>query len=159
MNGIHRTLLALGATLVGGTMLTATAFAWSGDTQGRPDNLRPGGDEGYYVWHDDSGLHVYTTDPAGHHKYAFRIRTDGVFQNVDPVRLDGRDRVEVLDGGHLMVGDFFTHEGIDGVNFNIAGGTRMHLALSQDGSLIDKDLIYLGDDASHPASNPFVELR
>ena len=135
------------------------ALAWSSDIEGRPDNLRPGGDQGYYVWHDDNGLHVYTTDPVGHHKYTFRISTEGVFQNVDPVRLDGGDSVTVLDGGHRLEGDFVTHEGIDGVNFNIAGGAGMRLALRIDGDLAPGDEIYLGDDFSHPSNNPFVELR
>ena len=159
MYRIRSMLAALGATLTMGTILAAPALAWSSDIEGRPDNLRPGGDEGYYVWHDDNGLHVYTTDPVGHHKYTFRISTEGVFQNVDPVRLDGGDSVTVLDGGHRLEGDFVTHEGIDGLNFNIAGGAGMRLALRIDGVLAPGDEIYLGDDFSHPSNNPFVELR
>lgn len=159
MMHLRRKLAMVGVALFAGSLAATPVFAWSDDLAGRPDNLEPGGTAGYYVWHDDGGLHIATTDPDGCHRFTARIETNGEFTDVDPVRLETRDDIAILDGGHTMELRFVTCGWIDGVNFHIDGGSGMRLALRIDGLLAPTDRVFLGEDASHPDSNPFVELR
>jgi hypothetical protein len=152
-------LPAIGGALMASAVLAAPAFAWSDDVEGRPDSFHPGAHRGYYFWHDDSGLHLGTTDVEQTHLYTARLETDGELRNVELVRPEDDDRADIVGGGHVLEIRFVTKEGIDGVNFNIDGGSRLRLALRIDGQLASDDEIFLGEDGSHPASNPFVEWR
>src|SRR6266511_5480935 len=72
--------------------LTGNALAWSPRVEGKPDEFRPGGMKGYYIWHDDNGLHLWTTTRGREHVFSGVIRTDGNFVQVRGHRLEGDDR-------------------------------------------------------------------
>src|SRR5262249_44820158 len=114
------------------------------------------GPTGYYIWHDDSGIHVRTHGPHEQHDFVMRLRTDGTFTDVSTVRLESRDQVQVLDGGHVLEYHVHTYDGVDGVDFHIVDGSKLHFHLELDQHLISTDRIYLGSMQIHPATNPFT---
>jgi hypothetical protein len=155
-----RLLAATSAALLVAGSAVGPALAWDGDVEGKPDRLEAGGPVGWYFWHDDDGLHLRTAGPTSDRKsFDATLHTDGEFRGVRLIRLEGGDAFAVRDGGHTLAVHFNTYEGIDGVDFAVEGGSRLHLNLRQDGSLSATDEIYLGEDSSHPGDNPFVELR
>jgi hypothetical protein len=140
-------------------LITGAALAWTGHVQGKPSSFAAGGTDGYYVWHDDDGLHLRTTDSSGVFKYTGVMHTNGTFVDVNPVKLEADDKVEILDGGKTIRFDFVTAEGIDGIDFRVDGGTRVRFGLMRDGSRIDTSNVFLGEDSTHPAHNPFTIRR
>jgi hypothetical protein len=150
---------AAAVALVGGGLLVTSAFAWPGAFEGQPENLQPGGDLGYYVWHDDSGLHVRTTGPGPRHLFDAAIQTGGEIRDVRLAQLEGDDGFVVTDGGHVLHLHFETWNHLDGVDFNIEGGDAMRLVLHRDGGLVPTSEIFLGDDGHHPDNNPFFVPR
>jgi hypothetical protein len=109
---------------------------------------------GYYLWRDD-GFHLRTHGPRAEHDFDAVLRTKGYFENVDPVRLEKDDRVELRDGGHELVIHFHTYDFTDGVNFTIRDGERLHLNLKLDDKPAQTDQIFLGARGRHPKHNPF----
>jgi hypothetical protein len=112
---------------------------------------------GYYLFRSngDDGIHLRTHGPGAEHDFDATLRTNGTFQNVDPVRLEAGDKVDVLDGGHRLVIHFHTFDFTDGVNFTIKGGEHLRLDLKLDGQPISTDSIFLGQNGRHPKHNPF----
>lgn len=155
---IARTLFAAFGALTMFFAVTMSALAWSEDVQGRPD-LNHDSPVGYYLWHDDNGMHLRTHGPGDEHSFLARLTTDGVFVDVDTVRLESADDYAVLDGGHTLVLRFKTYDATDGVNFRIQGGTKLRLRLGLNGELIETDSIYLGPNGKHPRTNPFTLSR
>src|SRR5436190_14992856 len=82
---------------------------------------------GYYLWRSDGTIHVRTHGPGSEHNFDAVLTTDGTFENVDPVRLEGAqgDHVEIRDGGHQLVMHFHTFDAEDGVNFNVRDGEHL----------------------------------
>ncbi len=110
------------------TTTNADNDRWPLRIQGRPASLDAGGTNAWYFWHDDSGLHIRTTTPAERdHVFTAVLRTGGTFRDVDKVRLENADDVQMLDGGHVLIARFHTYAGIDGVDFRISGGDGVHL--------------------------------
>ncbi|MBI4492362.1 MAG: hypothetical protein HY690_06170 [Chloroflexi bacterium] len=155
---IARSLFAL----VGAAALllasTLAALAWSDVVEGQPA-LTSESPAGYYLWHDQDGMHLRTHGPGDEHAFVAYLRTDGLFEDVDTVRLESQDDVAVLDGGHTLALRFHTYDYTDGVNFRVRGGTRLRLNLQLDGQLISTDSIYLGAEGHHPEANPFTIFR
>ncbi len=152
---LHRLAVAAVGALAGVALIGGAALAWSGQVEGKPASFGPGDTDDYYVWHTADGFHLRTTDSSGVYKYTGELHTDGVFTDVQPIRLEKDDRVDVLDGGHTIRYSFVTAEGIDGFDFRIAGGTHLGFLLKRDGTRIDTANIFLGEDGVHPATNPF----
>jgi hypothetical protein len=111
---------------------------------------------GYYIWHNDDGFHLRTHGPGAEHDFDAVLRTRGTFENVDVVKLEGDDRVDVADGGHKLIIHFHTFDFTDGVNFTIRGGERLRLSLKLDDKLAPTDQIFLGAKGVHPKKNPFT---
>lgn len=155
---LSKTLLAAVAAIMLLAVLATSAFAWSPGVEGE-HVLTPDCATGYYLWHDDNGIHLRTHGPGEDHSFTARLHTDGVFVDVDSVRLESRDNFAVLDGGHTILMRFHTYDAIDGLNFRINGGTRLRLSLGLDGEPISTDNIFLGPNGKHPASNPFTLYR
>jgi hypothetical protein len=135
------------------------ALAWQGPVgDGAPD-LNHDSPTGYYIWHDDNGMHLRTHGPNARHDFDARLYTDGTFEDVDVVRLESRDGVQVTDGGHELVIHFNTFDATDGVNFRVNDGDTLRFALRIDDRLIGTDHIFLGPNGDHPHRNPFALHR
>src|SRR5205814_1143012 len=134
---LQRLPAAAMAAVAGVALVGGVAFAWSGHVEGRPKSFEAGGTDGYYVWADDDGWHLRTTDSSGRFAYTGTLRTDGTFAGVSLVKAEADDRVEVLDGGKVLRFQFKTAEGIDGFNVHVDGGTRVGFRLERDGALVD----------------------
>lgn len=139
---------------------TSRAACWDAPLEGRPAQLDAGGPAGWYVWHDDAGFHLATTKPVPvGTTFTAVLTTDGRFTDVSRIRLEGADLVRTRLRGHQLTVVFRTHDGIDGVNFRIDGGQRLHVALVEGRQRIDRDQIYVGAGGAHPEHNPFVLCR
>ncbi len=133
---------------------------WAARIQGRPESLDAGSTRGWYFWHDDNGLHLVTTTPSDRvHYFTAVLTSTGTFRDIDKMRLENVDDVKVSDNGHRLVVKFHTHDGIDGVNFHLAGGDAVRLHLDQGGQTIDPSNIFLGRFSVHPDHNPFTVRR
>jgi hypothetical protein len=143
----------------GALMLAVAPAAFAAPTpavnDGKPD-ISEVSPTGYYIWHDDGGFHLRTHGPHARHDFDAHLRTNGMFENVDPVRLEDGDRVDILDGGHELAIHFSTFDFTDGVNFTIREGERLHFNLNLDDKLIGTDHIFLGAHGVHPKDNPFT---
>jgi len=149
-------LIATGALLlaVAPAAFAAPATPKPSVAEGTPtvDDSRP---MGYFIWHNDDGFHLRTHGPGAEHVFDAVLHTRGTFENVDVVKLENDDRVDVLDGGHTLSIHFHTFDGIDGVNFTIRGGEALRLNLKVDDEQISTQSIFLGVEGRHPKHNPF----
>lgn len=135
-------------------LVPAASAAHLSRLNGAPDidNNSP---TGYYIWHTDDGFHLRTHGPAAEHDFDAVLRTSGTFENVDVVKLEADDRVDVVDGGHKMIIHFHTFDLTDGVNFTVRGGEHLRFRLKLDDKLAPVDQIFLGAKKAHPKKNPF----
>ncbi len=103
-------------------------------------------------------IRLETTDPAksGAHEYTGTLTTDGSFGNVHLVRPENDDSATVDGSGNLNF-DFKTFSGIDGVAFDVNGGTKVTFSLFVDGQQLDPAHIWVGHKGKHPKSDPFTE--
>jgi hypothetical protein len=122
---------------------------------GKPD-INADSPTGYYIWHDDGGFHLRTHGPHARHDFDAVLHTDGTFENVDPVRLEDGDRVDLVDGGHGLSIHFNTFDFTDGVNFTLRDAEHLRFNLRLDGTHIATDHIFLGSHGAHPKNNPFT---
>ena len=153
---ISRTLAALlAAVALLATLVPITEAAPLTDADGAP-NVTDNSPTGYFIFHDENGFHLRTHGPKAEHDFRAVLHTKGTFENVDPIRLEQADTVDITDGGHRMVLHFHTFDGIDGVNFTVNGGDKLHLKLEMDGKLAPTNQIYLGPQGKHPKQNPFT---
>lgn len=132
--------------------------ATADETANGTPNITQNSPTGYYLFRSngDDGIHLRTHGPGAEHDFDATLHTKGIFENVDPIRLEDGDRVDVLDGGHALAIHFHTFDFTDGVNFTVRGGERLRLHLRLDDKLAPTDQIFLGDDGHHPAHNPFT---
>ena len=149
-------LIATGALLLA---ITPAAFAAPATpktpvAEGTPtiDDSRP---MGYYIFHNDDGFHLRAHGPGAEHVFDAVLRTKGTFENVDVVKLEKDDHVDLLDGGHKLVIHFHTFNLTDGVNFTVKGGERVRFNLKVDDEHIATSNIFLGAKGVHPKHNPF----
>lgn len=174
-------------TIVGLFLLafSASAFAWSGraDINGKPEDLRPGGVPGYYIWQDDSGFHVWTTSRGREHAFSGVIRTDGRIVHVRGHRLEAGDSFRVYsdiqenvwfrssdrnDGRQFVLGGrqisfendqlrfkFETEGGSDGINFRIVNASFVEFDLYEDGRPVHRRQVFIGDEGWHPRGHKF----
>ena len=166
------TTLAIGGTV---GLLLVMASAWSSgstalaDTgdgewpvwiEGRPLSLEPGSAPGFYFWHDEEGLHLFTTTPWEQERtFTAILTTDGHFRDLDQTRFEPADDAAIIDGGRRLIVRLHTYDGIDGVSFRIAGGDRLTLRLYVEGHPIDPAFIFAGRHSVHPNDNPVTAHR
>lgn len=153
----RRTVLGL-AALACAAGLAAPAAAWQDWLEGRPTALRQSADTGYYLWHGDDGLHLWTTTGDAPHTFTGTITTDGALVDVAFERGDPGDWL-IQDGDRTLLFSFRTDRGTDGVNFRVRGGREVRFDLALDGRQVDADRIRVGRDNGHPKRNPFTVRR
>jgi hypothetical protein len=152
-------LFACAVALVAFFWLGASVFAWGSRIEGRPASFEAGSTGGYYIWHDDSGFHLRTTDPEGvESHFTGTLTTNGVFHDLTAIRAEQDDKVEQVGDGTIIF-DLHTYSGIDGFDFDVRGGDRVTFELKRDHNLIGVDHIFLGEDGVHPNHNPFTVNR
>jgi hypothetical protein len=151
---MRRTLTALFASTAIVLLSVTAVFAWGSRIDGRPASFEAGGTSGVYFWHEsDDGLHLRTTDPDNvDHYFTGTITTDGVFHDLDLVRLEQDDTATIDPTGHILTFSFHTYSGID-------GGTRQTLSLQLDGRRLSPERIFLGEDGVHPEHDPLTVWR
>jgi len=136
------------------------AFAWSPRGEGKPDMFRPGEIKGYFIWHNEHGIHIWTTTRSREHVFSGVIRTDGKFIDVRGQRLEHDDFYKVdNDRNKIVFRDITAGGGIDGLNFKIVDGERVNFDLFMDGEKIDPREIYIGENGWHPAHSDFTLHR
>lgn len=164
-------------------LLTGSAFAWSGDLMGKPDQFYPSAAKGYYIWKDNYGFHVWTTTHGNEHVFSGTIRTDGTFQHVRGHRLEDGDSFKTYEDvqekhwfdfsfndreNHFAFGGrevalendkihfkFHTAGGSDGINFHIRDASFVEFDLFVDGQPVPSREIHIGQDGRHPDSHRF----
>jgi hypothetical protein len=135
-------------------VIASPAFAWGERIEGRPASFQAGGTDGYYLWHDEAGLHLRTTDSSGSFTYSGTLSTQGTFTDVQLVRAEKDDSVQILNGGKVLQFQFVTFQGVDGIDFRVDGGNPVQLQLMQNGNPINPANIFLGSMSVHPLHNP-----
>lgn len=146
-------LLATGALLA--AIVPAASAASLKAVDGAP-TITESSPAGYYIWRNDDGFHLRTHGPGAQHDFDAVLKTKGTFENVSAVKLEGDDRVDVVDGGHKLVIHFHTFDFTDGVNFTIrepAESLRLNLRLDDKPAATSE--IFLGAKGRHPKHNPF----
>jgi hypothetical protein len=139
--------------------LTGSVFAWSPQLEGKPEAFHPGNVRGYFIWHDDNGLHLRTTTKGQSHVFSGTLRTNGRFVDVHGVRLESDDAYKVGPERHQMKFNFETAGGVDGIDFKVEGGEKVVFDLLLDGHKITSDEIYGGTGSWHPDKSEFDILR
>lgn len=159
LSGLFGLLLLATQAWAGGYTVQAAPGdgGWPVWIQGRPLSLEPGSSPGFYFWHDDDGLHLWTTTPfTEEHTFTAVLTTNGHFRNVSRERFEPEDAATVTDGGHTLLVRLHTYDGIDGVNFRVQGGDHLTLRLYHEGHLLDPAFVYAGRFSVHPANIPFT---
>jgi hypothetical protein len=135
--------------------------SWQARIEGQPSSFAAGAASGVYFWHNEpAGLSLRTTNPGGvQHEYTGLISTDGTIINLTPVLLEADDSYNLDAAGQNLSFDFITDNGIDGLDFDIVGGTGLKLGAEWDGSSLPLRNIYLGSGGVHPANNPLWVCR
>jgi hypothetical protein len=154
-------LIGLAALLAPLAPAAAPVLAWEDRVEGGPERLRDAYQDddhpGVYIWHNDDGWHLRTTDEDedGAHNYRGVLTTDGHFQDVDLVRDENVDRVS-RDGDDTIRFHLVTYGQIDGFDFNVSGGDHVTSKLYEGDDALSTSHIYLGDDGEHPDDNEFT---
>jgi hypothetical protein len=166
--------LVLAFTLVA---LSTSAFAWGPKIDEKPDTLRPGHSQGYFIWRDQTGFHLWTTTRGQRHVFTGTITTDGdrfevrsqglengndrPFGNLfNKNRRNRQDSVKV-DNDRDTIRFRFENDGsdLDGINFRVAGGSKVKFDLYLDGRRIDPNEIFIGEEGWHPGRSAFTMYR
>jgi hypothetical protein len=140
-------------------MCSSFAFAWSPRVDGRPDLFRPGETKGYFIWHNENGLHMQMTTRGKEHVFSGVIHTNGQFRDVKEKNLENGDFYKVSIDKDKIMFRTTTAGGIDGINFKIEGGDYVRFDLFMDGHKIDTREIYVGSKGWHPEHSDFTLHR
>lgn len=112
--------------------------------------------QGYYLFRNEDGLHLRTHGDADGQHFVAVLHTDGQFVDVRAIREEQQDGVAVLNGGHTLVVNFTTYQGIDGVDFRIRGADKLGATFFTNEHLTRVGHIFIGSEGHHPAHNPMV---
>jgi len=150
------------------TVASTPFVTWQSRVEGQPSWFYPGSYAGVYFWHNEpAGLSLQTTDPTGQpHEYQGTLTTDGTINNLTPVQLESNDTYNLGPAGHVLQFDFHTADEIDGLDFDIGGGTGLKLGVQWDDSSCGGGLcsmptsnFYLGAGDVSAENNPLWVCR
>ncbi|BBB92102.1 MAG TPA: hypothetical protein PKA28_05485 [Methylomusa anaerophila] len=159
--------------------LTSSTFAEPGraGVNRKPARVSSGGSEGYYIWQDKSGFHIWATARSKKHVFSGVIQTDGFISHVRGHRLEGKDFIDVYSdskegfwygfpnseedqpyfgfNGHEIDSEhdnlrfrFNTARGSDGLSFHLEDASFIDFDLSIDGHQISHRKYMLGTTGS-----------
>ena len=168
----------LGMTLVAGSLFAATASAvttsspktsscsipddnhWPSYVQGRPKGIDPHTTSSIYMWHDSGGWHIRVTHRGSNlRSFSGQLTTGGAFVKAHPVGLEKSDVFQVSNDKHGITFLFKNYGSIDGVDFRTACAPSITFSFQSDGQTSPASKIVIGNDATHPAGNPFDVVR
>jgi hypothetical protein len=147
-------------TLVAAFAVVGTALAWPDLIEGIPNNLHTG-PAGYYLWHNDQGFFLATTgrDRNSGHLFTGVIETDGEFRDLHLLRAERPDAFAVRENGQRIRYSFRTGPDLDGLTFEVVGGTHVTFTLLMDGERAPLRRIFMGQRAINPQQNPIILYR
>ena len=133
---------------------------WPVWTKGRPAGIDPATAAGAYMWHDGLGWHIRVTHRHDARRvFSGTIQTAGRLVGVEPVRLEGHDRLKVSPDHHTITFRFGNYGAIDGLNFRTLCAPSIGFGFVSDGRTMPTDKITIGHSAANPATNPFSISR
>ena len=158
---LRRLRLAAIFALVTAFALVGTALAWPDLIEGRPYNLEAGGTAGYYLWQRDEGFVLAMTGPAHQPGHIFTgvLETDGRFSEIRLLRAERPDGYAVRENDQRIRFHFRTHADLDGLGFDVVGGTHLTSTLLIDGERAPVRRIFMGQRAINPQVNPVILYR
>jgi hypothetical protein len=136
------------------------------DVEGRP-NFDAGDSGAAYIWHDNDGWHLRTTDavPGSHHySGTVSVSPDANVTTLQPIMLEPNDHIW-LTSDKVIHYDFTTQTGVDGFDFTVSScaGSKAHealeYALDYNGREQDISRIKLGPNKAHPLFATFDVYR
>lgn len=136
------------------------------DVQGRP-NFDAGDSGAAYIWHDDSGWHLRTTDAltiAHHYQGTITVSPDATVTSLHAVQLERSDHVW-RTADNVIHYDFTTYSGVDGLDFTVSScdpdhrNETLRFHLVYNGYTQDPARIKLGPGKVHPPSADFSVQR
>ena len=136
------------------------------DVDGRP-SFDAGDTGAAYIWHDDSGWHLRTTDAVStphHYTGTIAVSPDAAVTSLRAVQLERDDHVW-RTGDNVIHYDFTTHTGIDGLDLTVSSCDPSHRSetlrfhLVDNGYTQDPARIKLGPNKVHPPSADFSVQR
>ncbi len=161
-----------GTILVGGTMFGAGAAvaqpataatcpvgSWDAATIGKPAAVAAGMNGiGVYRVADDN---IFSLRMSTSHKAALYV---GSITSSDGTLAFRKVRTEVGDivrrvSPHKIVFAMTNRGGIDGINVAVGCGSNVKFAFAVNGHALGTNNIVVGATGSHPAANPFTELK
>jgi hypothetical protein len=147
------------ALLVFLALTAGTAFAWHAPVEGMPEDYQQGDLRGYFIWHDDNGMHLRVRAETHGASFSGTIRTDGVFADVHGRKLEHGDHLWLDNDRNTIRFKFNATRGMDGVDFKVRGGSRLWFELSINGHKARPMQIHLGKEGWHPGSHKFTLRR
>jgi hypothetical protein len=87
------------------------------------------------------------------------LKTDGQFENVSLIRVEGDDGYQLKDAGKTLEIRFETWDHIDGIDFDVTGATRVDMDATIDRRHVNSQRIFLGANNVDPGHNPFSLYR
>ena len=168
------TIFVLAFTLLA---MSVTAFAWGPRMDVKPAAYKAGQNQGYFIWSDNNGFHLWTTTRGQKHVFSGTITTDGNRFDIKAQGLEdrktshpflaqlgkdrvGKDRVQI-DNDRDTIRFRFESSGkdSDGMTFKVVGGSRVKFDLYIDGKRINPSDIYIGGEGWHPGSSTFTMYK
>jgi hypothetical protein len=130
--------------------------AWPLNLEGEPVLLNgsAGNPDGYFIWHDGSGIHLRVATSNEKHVFSGYISTDGRFENIMTKSSDEGDFSRLTRSDKLQF-QLTTDTKVSGIDWTIFDGRFIRFNLSKDGQQIDINQIYLGKDGWHPSDADF----
>jgi hypothetical protein len=136
------------------------------DVNGQP-NFDPGDAGAAYIWHDNGGWHLRTTDVqsvAHHYTGTITVSPDATVTFLNTVKQDPDDHVWITNDKVIHY-DLTTYAGVDGIDFGVSScaGSKAHealeFALDYNGREQDIARIKLGPGKAHPLFATFDVYR
>lgn len=126
------------------------------DPEGQPTQLRQGAMASYWIWHDNDGYHLRTTTAHDRRFFTGSIQFSGGAGWVKAFQLGPNAELKLTNEGVTF--RIPNERALVGLDFRMDYNTRANftLGLGEDKGAKVIDHIFIGQDNSHPVSNPFV---
>ncbi|HBF39013.1 MAG TPA: hypothetical protein DDW50_17060 [Firmicutes bacterium] len=130
--------------------------SWPDNMEDEPTTLLQQHLEGYFIWHDSSGVHLKVAAASGtKHIFTGTIETDGRIENLMTKTSDANDYSKLRDHDILKF-QLTVSDQVSAIDFEILDGQSVRFELLMDGKKIDVNKIYFGNDGWHPNEATFT---